>query len=172
MYRCEQIAGTRSLSAGTGAVTRRSIRMPRASRPRPDPDELPLNVAVDKVAYIVMKARAFDAEEGDSDPDSGSNPADDGDLDVLEDTPDNPSLTELRNAILGLNGEEQIHLVALAWLGRGTFDLAEWREALDTARKEHNNRTAEYLTSLPLLGDYLEEGLAQFGETIVDEGER
>jgi len=32
------------------------------------------------------------------------------------------------------------------------------------ARTEHNKRTAEYLLKLPLLGDYLEEGLAAFGE--------
>jgi hypothetical protein len=36
---------------------------------------------------------------------------------------------------------------------------------LDTARGEHKNRTAEYLLGLPLLGDYLEEGLATFNET-------
>jgi len=35
---------------------------------------------------------------------------------------------------------------------------------LNVARTEHNKRTAEYLLHLPLLGDYLEEGLAAFGE--------
>jgi hypothetical protein len=58
--------------------------------------------------------------------------------------------------------------VALAWLGRGTFDIDEWEEAKATARQEHNNRTGEYLSGLPLLGDYLEEGLDAFGESIVD----
>ena len=41
-------------------------------------------------------------------------------------------------------------------------------EALATARSEHPNRTAEYLLGLPLLGDYLEDGLAMFDEGIVD----
>jgi hypothetical protein len=58
--------------------------------------------------------------------------------------------------------------VALAWLGRGTYDLDEWKEAVATARTEHSRRTAEYLLTLPLLGDYLEDGLAMFDEGIVD----
>ena len=41
--------------------------------------------------------------------------------------------------------------------------------ALDTARSEHRKRTAEYLLGLPLLGDYLEDGLAMFDDGIVDE---
>lgn len=64
-----------------------------------------------------------------------------------------------------------MQLVALAWLGRGTYDKTEWHAALDTARDEHKKRTAEYLLGMPLLGDYLEDGLAMFGEGIVDDGD-
>ena len=128
-----------------------------------------LNIAIDKVAFVIVKARQFDAKEADSDPDSGSNATDDGEADVLEDKADDPVRQELVSFINGLNVDEQIELVALAWLGRGTFDLSEWEEALDTARTEHNKRTAQYLLGLPMLGDYLEEGLAAFGETISDE---
>jgi hypothetical protein len=71
-----------------------------------------------------------------------------------------------------LNDDERIRLVALAWVGRGTYGLEEWREAVDTARSEHSRRTAEYLLSLPLLGDYLEDGLAAFDEGIVDDSDR
>jgi hypothetical protein len=134
-------------------------------------DEPTLAIATDKVAFIIVKAREFDAKEGDSDPDSGSNPIDDGDADVLEDNGDDPVQAELIGAIRELNEEEQINLVALAWLGRGTYEIGEWNEALDTARLEHNKRTAEYLLGLPMLGDYLEEGLAAFGESISDEDE-
>jgi hypothetical protein len=48
----------------------------------------------------------------------------------------------------------------LAWIGRGTYEAGEWQEALNQARAAHNTHTAEYLVGLPLLGDYLEEGLA------------
>jgi hypothetical protein len=130
-----------------------------------------LNIAIDKVAYVILKAREFDVKEADSDPDSGSNAADDGETDVLQDKPDDPVQRELIGYINGLNEDEQIELVALAWVGRGTYDIGEWADALDTARTEHNNRTAQYLLGLPLLGDYLENGLDAFGEGIVDDGD-
>jgi hypothetical protein len=130
-----------------------------------------LSIPTDKIGFIIVKARAYDVKEGVSDPDSGSNPTDDGDTDVLEDGADDPTRRELMDAIRGLNEDEQIELVALAWVGRGTFDLDEWDEAVETARTEHNKRTAQYLIGLPLLGDYLEEGLSQFGESISDENE-
>jgi len=44
-----------------------------------------LNLPLDKVAFIILKAREYDVKEGDSDPDEGSNPTDDGNADVLED---------------------------------------------------------------------------------------
>ena len=128
-----------------------------------------LNIATDKVAFIAVKARAFDAKEAGLDTAGGSNPNDDGDLDELQDSPDDLTRQELGDAIRALNEDEQIELVALAWLGRGSFDLSEWDVALETARGEHNRRTAQYLLGLPLLGDYLEEGLALFGESISDE---
>jgi len=130
-----------------------------------------LNIAIDKVGYIIVKAREYDEKQADSDPDSGSNPTDDGNADIMEDQAGDPTRAELVAAIRGLNEDEQIELVALAWLGRGTYDIEEWQEALDTARSEHNKRTAQYLLGLPMLGDYLEEGLAAFGESISDENE-
>jgi hypothetical protein len=76
---------------------------------------------------------------------------------------------ELVSFINSLNIDEQIELVALAWLGRGTYEIDEWYDALETAKTEHNKRTAQYLLGLPLLGDYLEDGLAEFDEGIVDD---
>jgi len=130
------------------------------------PKGVELGINSDKVCYVIAKARAFDAKEQVSDPDSGSNASDDGMTDVLEDLPDDVDATrvELAEFIRSMDEDEQIALVALAWLGRGTYDLSDWREALNEARAQHNKRTAEYLLGLPMLGDYLEEGLAAFGE--------
>jgi hypothetical protein len=136
--------------------------MPMEATPPVEPDEVELGIATDKVCQIIWKARQFDVKEADADPDSGSNPSDDGMTDVLENKPDDPVYSELVSFIRGLDVEEQINLVALAWVGRGTYEVSEWPQALDTARTERTNRTAEYLLGLPLLGDYLEEGLAAF----------
>ena len=113
-----------------------------------------------KVKEIIQKPRMFDAKEELSDPQSGSNATDDDMRDILEDIADDPTYQELLEMIRNLDEDEQIQLVALAWLGRGTFDAADWKDAVKQARAAHNNRTAEYLVGLPLLGDYLEEGRA------------
>ncbi|HWY60959.1 MAG TPA: DUF3775 domain-containing protein [Rhizomicrobium sp.] len=130
-----------------------------------------LDIASDKLAFIIEKAREFDVKESDSDPDSGSNANDDGNADVLEDKPGDATREELAGAIRELNEDERAELVALAWLGRGTYDLEEWDEAVSTAKSEHGRRAAEYLIGLPLLGDYLEDGMAQFDQGIVDDAD-
>jgi hypothetical protein len=130
-----------------------------------------LGLPLDTVAFIILKAREYDVKEADSDPDDGSNPADDGQTDVLVDKADDPAAEELLGAINGLRDDQKARLVALAWLGRGTYGLDEWKEAVMTARQEHGVRPGEYLLGLPLLGDYLEDGLAMFDEGIVDDGD-
>ncbi len=49
-----------------------------------------LTISPEKVAFLIEKAREFDVKELDSDPDSGSNEADDGMIDVLEDNGRDP----------------------------------------------------------------------------------
>ncbi len=117
---------------------------------------------LDKVCFIVVKARAFDVQDGVVELDYGSNASDDQFRSVLEAHADDMTYAELTAAIDDLNEEEQCRLVALAWIGRGTYDGGDWEEALAAATDGHTDRTATYLTSMPLLADYLEEGLAAF----------
>jgi len=130
-----------------------------------------LDIPLDKLTFIIEKAREYDVKEEGSDPDSGSNPADDGETDVLVEKPGDATREELVSAIRELNIDERMRLVALAWLGRGTFDLDEWQTAIETAHSEHEARAAEYLIELPLLSDYLEDGLELFDEGIVDDAD-
>lgn len=122
-----------------------------------------LAISPDKVCFIIVKAREFDAKDVLTDADSGSNPADDSMLDVLEDHGDDPVQAELTGAINDLNDDEQVDLVALTWLGRGDDGIENWRAIHAEARRAHNKRTASYLLGMPRLADHLEEGLAQFG---------
>ena len=87
-----------------------------------------LSISPEKVCFIIVKARQFDAKDAVTEPDPGSNASDDGMLEVLEDHSDDPVRAELASSIWALNVDEQIDLVALAWLGRGDGDLANWDE--------------------------------------------
>jgi hypothetical protein len=129
----------------------------------------PLAIASDKVSFIIIKAREYDVKDVVSDPNSGSNAADDGMIDVLEDHGDDPTEQEIRGFIRAMTEDEQIDLVALTWLGRGDGTLEEWADLRGEAERQHNSRTATYLLGIPLLGDFLEEGLSQFGKSCDDE---
>ena len=81
---------------------------------------------------------------------------------VHEENEHDPVYQEISGVIDDLSVEEQCELIALVWLGRGDFGKEDWDEALKTAGDRHTEHTAEYLLGMPLLADYLEEGLAQF----------
>ncbi len=125
-----------------------------------------LAISAATVAAIVAKARQFDVKDVVTDPDSSSNAADDAMLSVLEDHADDPVRTELIAIIRGLNEDEQIDLVGLAWLGRGDGDIEDWNDLRAEAARAHNRRTAEYLLGIPVLGDLLEDALSQFGHSM------
>jgi hypothetical protein len=128
-----------------------------------------ITIDPDKVCAIIVKARVFDADLDTAGDDPGSDLAH-GEVDDLEasdeqantDEDDNTE-DELGEMIAGLNEDEQVELVALAWLGRGSYGVEEWTDAIEEAGRVHNDRTAQYLMGMPLLADYLEEGLAAFG---------
>ncbi len=128
-----------------------------------------LTIPLEKLAFIVEKAREYDAEVPvDRDYEEGSDAVDDDDREVLLDTPDNPTAQELRDAIDGLNVDEREELLALMWLGRGDYDAGSWPEALQQARDALSSIETEYLLGTPLLGDYLEEGVEALGLSLED----
>ncbi len=122
-----------------------------------------LSLSREQAYYILLRAREFDEKVEETDPDSGSNASDDADVDVLEDREDDPTEAELVAAVNALNDDEQLDLIALTWIGRGDFELAEWDEAREAARDIGRERLPRYLLQIPLLSDYLDEGLAQLG---------
>lgn len=126
-----------------------------------------LNIPLEALAFIIVKAREYDAEVPPVDEDSGSNPSDGDEREVLESSGDNPTREELVNAIDALSDAERIELLALTWLGRGDYAKEEWRSALREARRIHDEKETEYLVGTPLLAEYLEEGLSLLGYSIV-----
>lgn len=120
------------------------------------------NLSLDSVCYVVVKAREFHVKVDVVEPHPGSNASDENMDTVLEDYADDPVEDELKAFIDEMNVDEQIELVALTWLGRGTYAIGDWGEAVAEARRDHNNHTAGYLLGMPQLSNYLEEGLAAF----------
>lgn len=127
-----------------------------------------LALSSDDAFYILMKAREFDEKTADSDPDSGSDAVDDGSLDVLEDKPDDAVEAELDAAIEALSDDAMHDLIALIWVGRGDFTLADWSEARADARDIGRERAPRYVRGIPLVSDYLGEALSQMGLSLED----
>jgi hypothetical protein len=129
-----------------------------------DPDEpVEIEISPEKVCFVAIKAREFDVKDLVTEPDPGSNPTDDKMVAVLEDHEDDPVLEELTSFIAAMSEDEQIDLVALAWLGRGDYTADDWGSVREEAARAHNDKTALYLLGMPLLSDYLEEGLGLLG---------
>jgi len=99
-----------------------------------------LDISVTKVANIILMARELDRAEG-----------------------------ELRAFVERLTEEEQIALVALMWIGRGSFEPDELNEALETAATEATIPTADYLLGSPHMSDHLENGLEALGLSASEE---
>ena len=127
-----------------------------------------LTVSTEKVCFIIVKAREFDVKDAVTEPDPGSNAADDNEIAVLEDHSDDPVQQELTAFISALSDDEQIDLVALAWLGRDDYEASDWATVRDEAARSHNRRTSSYLLGMPLLADFLEEGLSMLGRSCDD----
>ncbi|HRY05692.1 MAG TPA: DUF3775 domain-containing protein [Hyphomicrobiaceae bacterium] len=123
---------------------------------------MPLEIAPEKVAHVIVRAREYDARvdvwNTDNDEDAGSE----------ESSTDQGLHDELTAFIDALNDDEQTQLVALCWVGRGTYDPEDFDEALETAQRERVNSVAAYLLGQPLLADYLEEGLDRMGVSVED----
>lgn len=124
-----------------------------------------LEISPTKVGFVILKAREYGAKVGAWDDSATS----DHDADsILEDFADDSTLGELKEFIHDLNEDERVSLVALAWIGRGSFTPEELTEAMDTARAEQTAPTEDYLVGIPLLSDYLEEALDKLGYSVED----
>ena len=122
-----------------------------------------LAVSAEKVAFLIEKAREFDAKEGTTDPSSGSNATDDNMIDVLEDDANDSVVQEITAFVNGLTDDERVDLITLMRLGRGDGEVEEWDELRRETRDTLDRPVAPYLLGEPLVSDYLAEGLSAFG---------
>ena len=121
------------------------------------------NISTEKVCFIIVKAREFDVKVAPEELDDASNASDDGMQRILEGYADDPTYEELRSFLVAQPDDDLKELLALTWIGRGDYGADDWGEVIGQIRDVREQRTVEYLFGTPLLGDYLEEGIAQFG---------
>lgn len=93
-----------------------------------------LQITSDKVAEVIILAREMDRAE-----------------------------EEFDAFVAALNDDEKASLVALFWIGRGSFEPEDLAEAIATARAEATTPTQDYLKGSPHLADHLESGLEALG---------
>ena len=127
-----------------------------------------LTLSPENVFFIIVKAREFDVTDAITEPGDSSEAAGEMMIAVLEDDREDGDESELKSYIDTLNEDEQIDLVALCWLGRGEGSGDDWASVRKEAVRAHNEHTSDYLMGMPLLGDYLEEGLSMLGYSSED----
>ncbi len=117
---------------------------------------------------LIVRARENEAQvpaaDGDDDADNVDDFDDEGGeaLSVLEDELNSGVEEEMRALLDDLVDDQVSEVLALAWVGRGTFDSSEWEDALAEAGENDPESAIDELMEMPLLSAYLDGGLAAF----------
>jgi hypothetical protein len=119
---------------------------------------------LETLCRIILRAREYEAQVP-TDYDGGEAPEnvdDEGEetLSVLDDEINTGIEEELTAAIDDLAEDQQAELLAFAWVGQGTYEAADWDEAIEEAASVGN--IVEELMEMPMLASVLEAGMAAF----------
>ena len=125
---------------------------------------------LETICRLILRAKEMEAQvpagEPDEDPDDIDDLDDDGEgagtLSVLEDELNDGVEEEVRATLDDLAEDQLAEVVALAWVGRGTYDASEWDEAFAEASDLGPEQRIDELLDMPLVGGLLEAGLAAF----------
>jgi hypothetical protein len=123
-----------------------------------------LRISTTKIDDFIEAAREV---AGKVEPTTGdkTTTGDDSKLVSIEAYPgDDARREELRDFIAGLNVEEQIDLLALIFVGRGDYDIGEWRAAVREASARIERRDADYMIGDAALPEYLGTALDAVGK--------
>ena len=123
---------------------------------------------LDTFCRLIIRAKEMEAQvpalDPGDDPDNVDDYDDEGDqaLSTLEDELNSGVEEEVQATLDDLADDQLAETVALAWVGRGTYDAGEWDEAYAEAGDLGAEERIDELLDMPLLGGYLEAGLAAF----------
>ena len=133
---------------------------------------------LDTLCRIIIRARENEAQVPAQDPDEDPDNVDDFDdeggeaLSVLEDELNSGVEEELRAILDELADDQLAETLALAWVGRGTYDVSEWEDACAEANDLDGDGAIDELMDMPLLASHLEAGLAAFDYSCEGVGQR
>ncbi|MDP9422561.1 MAG: DUF3775 domain-containing protein [Pseudomonadota bacterium] len=122
---------------------------------------------LETLCRIILRAKEYEAQvptdyDGGEAPENVDNEGEET-LSVLDDSINTSVEEELIASLEDLAEDQQVELLAFAWVGQGTYDAADWDEALEEAASE--NSIVEELMEMPMLASVLESGLAAFDIT-------
>lgn len=123
---------------------------------------------LDTLCRLILRSRELEAQVPAADPDEDPEDVDDLDdegdqaLSVLEDELNTGIEEEIQALLDDLADDQLAETVALAWVGRGTYDTTEWDDAFAEASDLNSDERVDELMDMPLLASHLEAGLAAF----------
>ena len=119
---------------------------------------------IETLCRIVLRAREYEAQVP-TDYDGGEAPenvdGEDGEaLSVLDDSINDGVEVELTAVLEDLAEDQIAEVLAFCWIGQGTYEAADWDEALEEATQE--TKPVAELMDMPMLPSVLEAGMAAF----------
>ena len=123
---------------------------------------------LETLCRLILRSKELEAQvpaaDADEDPDDVDDLDDEGDqaLSVLEDELNTGVEEEIQATLDDLADDQLAETVALAWVGRGTYDASEWDDAFAEAGELSADERVDELMDMPLLASHLEAGLAAF----------
>ena len=124
---------------------------------------------LETLCRLILRAKEMEAQVPAADPDEDPDNVDDFDddaedqaLSVLEDELNSGVEEEIRATLDDLADDQLAEMLALAWVGRGTYDVSEWEDAFAEAAENDPESAIDELMDMPLLAGHLEAGLAAF----------
>jgi hypothetical protein len=124
---------------------------------------------LDTLCRIVLRGREYEAQTPtDYDGGEAADNVDDADeeaLSVLDDSINDSVEEELRSAFEDLGEDQLAEVIAFTWVGQGTYEAADWNEAMEEAQSlvsDGSDAAIDELMEQPMLASILESGLAAF----------
>ena len=123
---------------------------------------------LETLCRLILRAKELEAQvpatDPDEDPENVDDLDDEGDqaLSALEDELNTGVEEEIQATLDDLADDQLSEVLALAWVGRGTYDASEWDDAFAEANDLDPDERLDELMDMPLLASHLDAGLAAF----------